>query len=146
MQLTGIGKLEADELVKMADKVAYAFYQLSRSYSYKNVEDTRKHIEATRAHENKDRLGRMLGGKPSAPYSAQSMWRDYAKASDELSRFNSANNAHSTGYSSDQMLTKCFEAMHQSRNLRHASEVPEGRRGFESLSSSTSIARQAGFL
>lgn len=146
MQDTGIGRIEAEELIRIADKISSTFFSLSHSYSYQNVEDTRKHIEAKRAHDGKDRLGRMLGGKPSVPYSAKRMWNDYAKASEQLSLFNSANSAHRTGLNNDAMLTKCFEAMHQNQRLRHATEVPEGRRGYETLSSSTNIARQAGFL
>lgn len=144
-QQTGIGQLEASDLISLAERVAAAFVNLKRYYSYDNVEATRRHIDNVRKHASKDRLGRVLSGAPMAPFGAENMWKCYREASECVRRFNMANGTHSTGLDGNQMLTRCFEALHQSRNLRSAQDVPEGRRAYESLISSANLAVQAGW-
>ena len=138
----GCTELEAGELLTLADTFSTRVRNLPTWYRAEYVADTRKHIEALREFAGKDRLGRMIGSKPSLPGMAAGMWKNYREADKAFDAFSQANAIHQTGLDANRALTACLEALNASRELSQPEKTLEGRRLYESLRAHSSLLDQ----
>lgn len=138
----GCTQLEADELISHTKNFEKHVRNLRRYYKSEYVEATRRHLQDLRDHASKDRLGRLLGSKPTLSGMAAGMWREYEQANQAFSVFQQANSMSQTGLDGNRALTACLDAMSEARELHTPNEVVEGRRAFESLQPHGSLAGQ----
>jgi len=138
-QCTG---LEAKELLGLAQALSREFYSLAGKYSSDHVTKTRDYLSELRDHANQDRLGRLLGGKPSLSYTAKNMWQQFKKTEAAVNAFKNANGMLHTGLDVNRCLTACFESLEHGRSLSNSNVVVEGRRVYESLSGHSSLCTQ----
>lgn len=143
----GCTNLEANELASGAVNFALKAQMLAKAYKSEYVTEAQNHQSDLRNHANKDRLGRLLGSKPTLSYGAKNMWARFKEMDEAFSQFSHVNAMHQTGLDANRALTATLQALNENRGIPGRNDperIVEGRRVYESLRPYSSLMSQIG--